>query len=180
MSPHLDIDPGRPSPDEYGEFYAGYIERVPHSRVLAVLDEQRARVLEIFGRLDDDSAGFRYAPGKWSLKEMLGHLIDTERVFVYRALSFARGETQPLPGFEQDDYTEAGSFDARALDGLVEEYESVRAATLTFFANLEPGAWTRAGIASGATMSVRALAFATAGHEACHLATIEERYREAL
>jgi hypothetical protein len=118
----------------------------------------------------------RYAEGKWSVKEVIGHVIDTERVFAYRALQFARGDATPLAGFEQDDYVRCGSFDKRSLSDLADEYEQVRRATISLFANLDQGAWTRRGTANKNEVSVRGLAFIVAGHERHHVEILRTRY----
>ena len=166
---------GRPGPGEYDPYYGPYVERV-RGDALAVLRDQQEELLRLLKGLTEEAAEYRYAPGKWSLKEVIGHLMDTERVFAYRALSFARGEHQPLPGFEQDDYVREGSFDTRTVRSLASEYSAVRASTLAFFEGLDRSGWRRTGTANEAQCSVRAVAFIVAGHEAHHLAVIRERY----
>ncbi|HEX7090976.1 MAG TPA: DinB family protein, partial [Longimicrobiales bacterium] len=116
----------RPGPDEYADHYAGYVRRVPPGPVLTILERQLEETLALLRPLDEEQAAFRYAPGKWSIKEVLGHLVDTERVFGYRALWFARGYEGPLPPFEQDDFVRAGGFDRRTLADLLEELRIVR------------------------------------------------------
>jgi hypothetical protein len=125
---------------------------------------------------DESEGDLRYAPDKWSAKEVLGHVCDSERIFAYRALRIARGDRTPLAGFEQDDYVRNGPFAVRALADMIEDYIAVRRATLTLFRNLDEPAWTRRGIANNNEVSVRALAFITAGHELHHRRILEEKY----
>lgn len=173
----LELEP--PEASEHDPYYSRYIERVRGNRVSLILRQQRAEILEMLADLSEDQAGFRYAPEKWSLKEVIGHLIDTERVFVYRALCFARGEAQSQPGFEQDDYVVAGRFDRRSVESLAAEYQAVRAASLALFEGLDPADFERFGVANDATISVRALLFIVAGHESHHLSILRERYLQA-
>src|SRR5713226_5059861 len=116
----------RPDPAEYAEFYANYISKVPGTDVLGVLESQRLQMLQLFAGRSERDGSFRYAPGKWTVKEVLGHITDTERIFTYRALRIARGDQTPLPGFEQDDFVRSGAFGARTLAGLAEEIGAVR------------------------------------------------------
>ena len=118
----------------------------------------------------------RYAPGKWSVKEILGHLNDTERIFAYRALRISRGDQTPLAGFEQDDYVRNGPFARHPLEDLIEDYIAVRRATISLFRNLDEAAWTRRGVASENEVTVRALAYMIAGHELHHRRILEEKY----
>lgn len=170
----LEIDP--PAAHEYDPYYASYIDRVEGKQLSLIMRRQRARVLELLAGLTEEQARYRYAPDKWSIKEVLGHLIDTERVFVYRAMSIARDEKQSLPGFDQDDYVVTGSFDSRSLESLMGEYEAVRNASIAFFESLDAASWLKDGIANKVTVSVRAIGYIVPGHEAHHLAVLEERY----
>jgi hypothetical protein len=170
----IEIDP--PEPKEFDPYYAGYIDRVGGKQLSRILRQQRARVLELLSSLSEEQAGYRYAPDKWSIKEVLGHLIDCERVFVYRAMSIARGEEQSLPGFDQDAYVVTGGFDDRSVADLAREYETVRNASLSFFESLRPETWLATGRANDVTVSVRAIGYIVPGHEAHHLAVLEERY----
>ena len=170
----LEIDP--PAADEFDPYYAGYIDRVEGKQLSLILRQQRAKVIELLASLRDEQAGYRYAPDKWSLKEVIGHLIDTERVFVYRAMSIARDEKQSLPGFDQNEYVVTGDFDSRPLEGLIREYEAVRNASLAFFESLDEASWLKTGMANDVTVSVRAIGYIVPGHEAHHLAILEERY----
>jgi len=167
---------GPPPPEEYDPYYQRYIDRVDGRPILKALEEQRYEILGLLGSLDAETADFRYAPGKWSVKEVVGHLLDAERIFTTRALCVARGETQALPGFEQDDYVRQGSFDQRSLFSLVREFEAVRLSTQALFENLSPEQWTRSGVANDVRISVRAVADIVVGHAARHTSVIRERY----
>ena len=168
---------GRPLPGEYGEHAAADIARVAGDDAVAALAAQQREVEELFGGLDERAiAGFRYAPGKWTLKEILGHLIDDERVFAYRALCIARGDARPLPSFDENDYVAAASFEELPLRDLVDDYALTRRASLALFRSLSDEAWLRRGTVAGYTASVRGLAWHIAGHELHHLATIRQRY----
>ncbi len=170
----------RPEPTEYAEFYANYISRVPGTDVLGVLESQRLQMLQLFAGRSERDGSFRYAPGKWTVKEVLGHITDTERVFTYRALRIARGDRTPLPGFEQDDFVKNGAFGDRTLAGLAEEFALVRSASLALFRSFSEEAWPRRGVASEKEVTVRALAFITAGHQMHHRIILEERYFPAI
>lgn len=170
----LPID--RPGPGENATYYDTYLARVPDGDVLARLAEQNRRLIAGLAGLGEEKAGFRYAPGKWSVKEVVGHLMDAERVFAYRALRFARADLTPLPGFDEDAWMPAARFDARPLAALLEEYAAVRAATLALFRSFDGAALTRIGTANGNPMSVRALAWVLAGHEIHHAGVLRERY----
>ena len=131
-------------------------------------------------QIDETRGNFRYAPDKWSIKQLVGHMEDSERVFAYRATSIARGDKTPFPGFEQDDYVKNGGFGERRLTDLAEEFAAIRSASIALFRTLNPEAWTRHGTASNKTISVRALAFIIAGHELHHQRILEERYFAAI
>src|SRR5947209_10118830 len=126
----------RPEASEYADYYANYISKVPGSDVLSVLESQRLQMLQLFAGRSERDGNFRYAPGKWTVKEVLGHVTDTERIFCYRALRIARGDQTPLPGFEGDDFVRNGSFRERTLAGLAEEFGEVRSASLALFRSL--------------------------------------------
>lgn len=170
----------RPEAGEYAAYYANYITKVPGSDVLSVLESQRLQMLQLFAGRSERDGSFRYAPGKWSVKEVLGHIADTERIFTYRALRFARADQTPLPGFEQDDYVRSGAFGERTLAGLVEEFGAVRSASIGLFRSFKEDVWGRRGKADGKEVSVRALAFITAGHQMHHRIVLEERYFPAI
>jgi len=166
----------RPEPTEYSSYHEGYISLVPGNDILSTLDSQRRQSLILLSGRDESEGDFRYAPGKWSVKEVLGHVCDSERIFTYRALRIARGDRTPLAGFEQDDYIRNGPFAAREFPDLIEDYIAVRRATLTLFRNLDEAAWMRRGVANNNEISVRALAYITAGHELHHRRILEEKY----
>src|SRR5206468_2195592 len=140
-------------------FYHGYIELVPEEDVLAALEGQLADALALLRAVSEAEAGRRHPPYTWSVKEVVGHLTDAERVFGYRALRFARGDTTPLPGFDENAYVRAGTFDRVGLPDLVDEFEALRRSHLGFFRNLDGAAWARTGEANGSAVSVRALAY---------------------
>src|SRR5436190_6822234 len=148
----------RPPKSEYDPYYQRYISLVPEEDVLVSLDQQLSETLILLRTLSEQHGMFRYEPGKWSVKEVLGHLIDTERIMAYRALRIARNDRTALAGFEQDDYIRDGPFAEIHLSDLIEEFKSVRAATLAFFRHLRAGDWTRRGTANQKEITVRALA----------------------
>ena len=168
--------PARPGKDEYAPYYERYTSLVPEGDVVETLERQLGETLALLGSVDEERAGSRYEPGKWSVKEVVGHMIDAERIFAYRALTFARGDRTALPGFEQDDYIGTGAFDARTLRDLAEEFEHVRRSTIKLFGSLSEEAWLRRGTASDSEVSVRALAHIIAGHEAHHVNILRARY----
>lgn len=169
----------RPATAEYDVYYQGYIDRVPEGQVFQALEDGLENTIEVVSELTDEQARLRYAAGKWSIKEVLGHLMDTERVFVYRALCISRNEAQSLPGFDENEYASAADFDERSIVSLLEEYRAVRQATIVFFQGLSEKDWTKHGTANDATISVRALAYIIAGHERHHHQIIRERYLAA-
>src|SRR6266436_3603909 len=170
----------RPLPGEYAPYYETYIALVKSDDILATLEAQRLLSAQLFAARSERDGNFRYAPDKWTVKEVLGHLSDTERIFAYRALRIARGDQTPLSGFEQDDYVRGGNFAERTLANLAEEFGMVRAATIALFKSLQKDAWQRRGVANKNEVSVRALAFIVAGHELHHRLILEERYFPAI
>lgn len=166
----------RPDPGEYAPGLAHYIEQVPDGHILAVLEAQITEREPLLRGLSDDVARRRYAPGKWSLKEVLGHITDGERVFAYRALTFARGDPGPLPSFDEDAWVRVAGFDDVPLDALLDDFVRVRHETVRFFRRLGPEALARMGTASDRRMSVASIAFILAGHEQHHMRVIRERY----
>jgi hypothetical protein len=166
----------RPQPGEYAPYYDRYISLVPANDVLAALEDQRREMLLLLcGRAEADG-DLRYAPDKWSLKEVLGHVNDTERIMSYRALRISRGDATPIEGYEQDDYVCNGPFAHRQLADLLEDYIAVRRATVSLFRNLDEAAWSRRGVANKNEVTVRALAYIIAGHELHHRRVLEEKY----
>ena len=167
----------RPGPDEYAASFSDYVDRVAEDEdVLAVLAGQLDQVLARLGAIVEDRGGYRYAPEKWSIKEIVGHLCDTERVFAYRALRIGRGDTTPLPSFDDQAYVAEVRAGDRTLADLAAEWGDVRRATIALFRNLPAAAWERRGTASGHAISVRALAYIIAGHVRHHIEVLEERY----
>jgi hypothetical protein len=170
----------RPESGEYAPYYEAYIALVPGNDIVGVLEAQRKQMMQLFAARSERDGNFRYAPEKWTVKEVLGHVSDTERIFAYRALRIARGDQTPLSGFEQDDYVRAGGFGERTLADLAEEFAHVRNATVALFRSVGKDAWLRRGIANKNEVSVRALAFIVAGHELHHRHILEERYFPAI
>jgi hypothetical protein len=166
----------RPAPNEAAPFYHGYIAKVAGENIGEQLVDQLAEVERLFGALDDRAALARYAPGKWSIKEILGHLTDTERIFAYRILRIARGDATPLPGFDENDYVPAGRFDERPLRDLVAEFHAVRLSSVALGGGLPSPGWSEVGQASGKPISARALIYIIVGHTAHHLGVLRERY----
>ncbi len=166
----------RPAEDEYAPYYGRYISRVPDGDLCGMLVSQLADTLALLRAIPEQRGTHRYADGKWSIKEVIGHVSDCERIMSYRALRFARADETPLPGFEQNDYVPPGGFDRRTLRDLSEEFAAVRQATIHLFRHLDPPALTRRGTASGNPVSVRALAHIIAGHERHHVAILKDKY----
>lgn len=167
---------GRPAPTEAAPDYSTYINRIPGDDVLGALESQLDPTLRLLATITEEKSLHRYAPDKWSIRQLLNHVSDTERVFLYRALWFSRGFDTPLPGFDQNIAVPHAAADQFSWASHVADFSAVRAATLSFFRNLPEDAWTRTGIASGNPVSVRALAYIIAGHVAHHIAILEERY----
>ncbi|WP_201981132.1 DinB family protein [Hymenobacter rubidus] len=171
----------RPSPGDFLPYAATYINLIPEgSGPLMALREQPQEIHAAFGTLSETQAEKPYAAGKWTLKEMLLHQIDSERIFAYRALRFARGDSQNLPGFEQDDYVANSNANARSLASLLAEYDATRAATLALFESFTEEQLNRRGTANGGPATVRALLYMVSGHERHHLHIFRERYQPIL
>ncbi len=169
----------RPKATEYGAQYQEYIAKVPDGDITELLRTQLKTTTELLGSLTEEQALFRYAEGKWSLKEVIGHVADTERVMSYRLLCIARGDQTPFPSMDEHLYVAGANFDDLPLSSLLEEFTAVRLATLSLLAGLHPEAWLRQGTAAGCNTSVRALAYIIAGHELHHVRVIQERYLAA-
>ena len=167
----------RPAPDEAAAFYHGYIALVPDGDLLDTLARQLDATLELLENVEDGA--MRDAPDRWTIRQVLIHMIDTERVFAYRALRFARGDETPLPGFDQDAFMASTDVSGRSLASLADEFRSVRSATLTLLRGLPVDAWDRAGVASGHPMTTRGAAWVIAGHELHHAAILRDRYLAA-
>ena len=166
----------KPAADTYHSYFRQYIDEVPDGHVLDILQSQLSEMQRLLIPIPEERSRYCYAPGKWSLKEVLGHVIDTERIFAYRALRIARNDQTPLPGFEQDDYVAAAEFNQLPWVDLVKAYEHVRVATLDLFSSLSLEAWHRSGIVSQAGVSVQALAWIICGHEWHHVMIIRSKY----
>jgi uncharacterized damage-inducible protein DinB len=166
----------RPESSEYAPFYHGYVASVPEGDVVALLRQGGRELLDTVATVPEDRGGFRYAEGKWSIREVIGHVIDAERIFTYRALRMARGDTTPLPAFDENEYATAAGSDMRTLSNLVREFGAVRESSVQLFESLSDDAWGRFGVASGKDISVRALAYITTGHSMHHLRILRERY----
>lgn len=164
----------RPGPGEIPEYYRRYLQLIPDDDLVTRLEGQLDTTLSLAEDLDPDA---RYEPGKWSVREVLVHLTDTERVFAYRALRIARGDTTPLPGFEQDDYVVTADLEHRPYTNIEAELRAVRTATVALFRGLSDDALLRAGTASGGTFTPRGIAWVVVGHELHHRAVLTERYR---
>jgi DinB family protein len=167
---------GRPQSAEAATYYFSYIDQVPGDDVLRVIESQLDEYLGLFSGISEEKSLHRYAPDKWSIRQVLSHLSDTERLFVFRAFWFARGFDTPLPSFDQHIGVAGAEADKISWAAHVEEFRRVRLATIPFFKNLPPHAWTRSGIASGNPFSVRALAYMVAGHTTHHVIILRDRY----
>ena len=166
-----------PETNEYASAFAEYVGRIGEDEdVLTVLSDQLDRLLAWLERIPGSRADYRYAPGKWSIKEVVGHLSDTERVFAYRALRIGRADATPLPSFDDQGYVSEQRAGDRTLVEVAQEWVDVRRATLSLFRNFPSAAWTRRGTASGQPVSVRAIAYVIAGHVRHHLEVLEDRY----
>ncbi len=167
----------RPAPTDYGEFYANYVSLVPEEEVLSAIETQSSETQKLMASIDEARGAYRYAEGKWSVKEVFGHVTDAERVFGYRALCIARGDQTSLPGFDEQEYMRNANFDDWRIGDLAELYALNRRANIVFFRNLPEEAWDRRGVANNSPVTVRALAYIIAGHERHHVKVLRERYR---
>lgn len=166
----------RPPESEYVAFYAGYVARVLDGDVFDFMGHQSARLRELLAGLTADQENFRFGPGEWSIKEMIGHVNDTERVFAYRALRVCRDDQTPVPGFDQDNYVRAANFGERTLSSLLEEYDLQRRANLLTFSNVSLEALLRCGNVNNSVMSARALVYCMAGHVEHHIESLKQDY----
>ena len=170
----------RPQTSDYAPYYANYVMQVPDGDFLETLETQLKKLTRLLEPLSEKQADFRYAPGKWSIKEMLGHINDAERIFACRLLRIARGDQTPLPSFEQDDYIKTANSSERTLASLLEEFASIRHASITLIRSLDDASFLRRGTASGKEVSALAIAFIVAGHAIHHQNILEQRYLPAL
>ena len=166
----------RPQPHEFGAYYQGYIDQIESSQFYEALANAKLTTVEFLSDLPEEKWGYRYAPGKWSIKEVIQHVIDAERVFAYRAMRIARHDQTPLPGFDQNDYVEASHAESRSPASLIAEYEAVRASSMCLFESLTAKDLNQIGQMSGFPASALALAFIIAGHEKHHIEILKERY----
>ena len=167
---------GRPDQSEAAPYYWTYINEVPGDSPLSVMDDQYHEAEDLFHAISDEKSTYRYAPGKWSIRQVGNHVSDTERAFVFRAMWFARGFAEPLPSYDQEIAAAGAHADAMEWHNNIVEFLAVRRATLAFFRNLPTEAWQRSGIASDKRFTVRAMAYITAGHVAYHMRLLRERY----
>jgi hypothetical protein len=165
-----------PASVEYAPYYSAYIARVPAGDIVETLSRQQVETVKLIAGMTAEQAAFRYAPGKWVAKEVVGHVIDAERIFAYRALRVGRNDKTPLPGFEENDYVIFGNFENRTVTDLANEFAHVRTATLDLLGQFSEEAWLRTGIANAFDISVRALAWVIAGHELHHREILRTRY----
>ena len=169
----------KPAPTEHAPEFSKYVTLVAEGDIIQTPEQQIENSLSLLRTIPSDKANFRYAPEKWSVKELLGHLIDSERIFSYRALRFARNDQTPLPGYEQNDYVREADFDSRNLADMAEEFATVRRATVQLFRPLNETEWLRRGKANENDVSVRALAYIIAGHELHHMDVLRTRYLQS-
>ncbi len=166
----------RPKPNDYPSFYAGYVEETEGDDPVKILEEQITRLQVTLSTVSEEKGEFSYAEGKWTIKEMIGHLIDTEKIMAYRALCIARGEKQSLPGFEQDDYVKEGNFNRREMKELMEELLQTRRSTILLFKSFEKEMLNRRGVANENEVTVLAFAFIITGHANHHIRILKEKY----
>lgn len=165
-----------PGQNEYLPDYHKYVMLVRKGDIIETLQRQHADTQRLIGDLSEAQGNYRYAPDKWSIKEVVGHMIDCERIFAYRSLRFSRNDKAELPGFDQDPYIQFGNFNNCKLSELAREFEHVRQSTILLFRHLNDEAWTRRGTANGAEITVRALAYIIAGHELHHVGILRSKY----
>jgi uncharacterized damage-inducible protein DinB len=170
------INIARPAPGEYDSYYERYISLVKTDDLLATLEKQAQDTAALLSPLTAQQADFRYAPGKWTVKEVLGHINDTERIMTYRILRISRGDQTPIEGYEQDDYVTNGNFDRRTISDLLQEFMAIRQSTIQLLRHLAPEAGERRGTANQKAISARAIVYVIAGHELHHRAIREEKY----
>ncbi|HUP59545.1 MAG TPA: DinB family protein [Thermoanaerobaculia bacterium] len=166
----------KPASTDYGSWYAGYVSLVPEDDVLSAIEQQSSETQKLISSLDHARAAYRYAEGKWSVKEVIGHVTDAERVFGYRAMCIARGEKNSLPGFDENSYMKDSGFDDWRIGDLAEAYAMMRRANIVMFRNLPAEAWERRGLANQNEITVNAIAYIIVGHERHHVKVLRERY----
>ena len=166
----------RPQSGEYAPYYEKYLSQIQGNDILTTLDDQRRQMLLLLSGRTEADGDLRYAPEKWTVKEVLGHVCDAERIFAYRALRISRNDSTPLESFDENEYARYAPFSHRPLSDLIDDYIAVRRATVSLFRNLDVPAWSRRGVASKNEVTVRALAYIIAGHELHHRRILEEKY----
>lgn len=166
----------RPNPGEYSPGFARYVDLVPEEDIVSAMERQSSEMQKVLSGIDDVRAAHRYADEKWTVREVIGHIIDTERILSYRGLCIARGEQQPLPGFDENDYNRHAGYESWKIGDVAEEYALVRRSNIVLYKNLSAEAWERIGSAAGHPLSVLATAFVIVGHERHHLRVLKERY----
>jgi len=166
----------RPEKTEYNEYYDRYVSLVDETEIVSAFENQLSEMSELFNSISEEKSATSYAEGKWTIKDVIGHLVDGERIFGYRALRISRGDETPIEGFEQDGYVENASFNDYKFSDLVDEFNLVRRASILFFKHLKETDWTRTGTASDSPVSVRALAYTMVGHVRHHANILRERY----
>ncbi|HUP47002.1 MAG TPA: DinB family protein [Thermoanaerobaculia bacterium] len=166
----------RPDPTEFAPYFQRYLDLVPEDDILAALEKQMHETAAILGRVNEERSTYRYAPGKWTIKQVVGHMGDTERILAFRALSISRGEKNPLPGYDEDSYVRGAEFEGWPYADLVDALGVVRRANILMFRHLSPEAWERRGVANESATSVRGLAYTILGHERHHLGVLHDRY----
>ncbi len=170
----------RPQPGEYAEAYAPYVAVAPEGNALVLLQAQLGEVIDLYSRFSETQGAFRYAPGKWSLKDLLQHLSDAELIFAYRCLCIGRGDVTPLPGFDEEAYAAVARADERSVADLLADFRAARTASLNLFRGLPDSAWGQQGTTNGRSITARCLPFISLGHGAHHLEVIRERYLPGL
>jgi uncharacterized damage-inducible protein DinB len=166
----------RPTENEYPEYYQPYIKQVPNGELIQILQENLLAVITLFKGLTEEETNLRYAPGKWSVKEVLGHIIDTERIMTYRLLRVSRGDQTSLPGFNETDYVQAAQTHNLSMESILEDFKAARNAAITLIKNTPEKAWVNNGNANGMEITTRAIAYIIAGHEMHHRKIVEDRY----
>lgn len=166
----------KPEKSEYDPYYEGYVSLVPEEEIIPVLDRQSEELQQALRPVPEERGMYAYGDGKWTIKELLGHIIDGERMFAYRVFRIGRGDQTPIEGFEQDGYIENAHSNRRSFSELLEEFDLLRRANMHFFKNLTNDAWIRTGTANGREISVRALAYIMAGHVRHHIVVLRSRY----
>ncbi len=166
----------RPKQGDYAQYYEQYISELKGNDILKILESQLSEAIIFFKSIPEEKGGFKYSEGKWSVKEVIGHITDNERVLAYRALCIARGEKNELPGFEQDDYVKLGKFNNRTLNDLINEFRLLRESDLVMFKSFDEESLSKDGIASKNRVTVLAILFIVAGHTLHHLRILKEKY----